>query len=195
VSASNEVLIADRDNFVVRAIGQPTFTPRDCTGAGAATCIPGGGRSSTDCLTEFKVATSAPNLSCIDGDPACDADESPNGQCTFRMGICLNNQDTRLGCTTGAIVSVRLTGKLARGAGAQVLLDGLRELTPTTTLGNGRGLNFDGAFRELNRCTPAGDFVVARKKRKGTGTLGAVTTSSPRAKDKDKLKLRCLAPQ
>ena len=198
VLASDQILIADRDNFVVRAIGQLTFVPADCTGAGAATCIPGGGKASADCVTEFKIAArggggSAPSLSCADGDPSCDADGTI-GQCTFRIGVCLNNEDTRFGCTPGGITSLKLTGNQAGGAGGQALLAGFGRLAPTTPLGKGHGVHFDSAFTDRNRCTRAGDFVVVRRKRKGKGHLGAVTTTTASGKDKDKLKLTCLPP-
>jgi sugar lactone lactonase YvrE len=200
VLASDQVLVADRDNFVVRALGQITFVPPDCTGEGAATCVPGGGKTSTDCLTEFKLTPPggrgpAPSLSCVDGDSTCDADTTI-GQCTFRIGVCLNNEDPRLDCTPGAIASLKLTGKQAAGAGAQALLTGLATLAPTTPLAKARGVAFDRALSDRNRCTPPGDFVVVRKKKKkGTGKLGVVTAvTASKGKDKDRLKLTCLPP-
>jgi hypothetical protein len=110
------------------------------------------------------------------------------------MGLCLNNQDSRLNCSPGAITAIKLTGNQAGGAGAQALLTALGTLAPTTPLGKGHGVAFNGALRDANVCTDPADFVVVRRKKKGKGTLGLVVTSTPSGKDKDKLKLTCLPP-
>jgi sugar lactone lactonase YvrE len=196
VLASDSVLVADRDNFVVRLLGDLAF---DCTGEGAATCVPGGGKSGPDCFTEFKLAMElppglpSPKLSCVDGNPDCDAD-AQSGQCTFRIAACVNNEETRFACTPGAVTSIKLTGNLAAGGGGQTLLDGLGALGPSGPLRKGRGVAYTSALADRNRCTPLGDFVVTIKRKKGKGQLGALTTTAASGKDKDKLKLFCLPP-
>jgi sugar lactone lactonase YvrE len=199
---SQQVVVSDRDNFVVRAIGNITSdctkVADDCRGAGAPTCIPGGGPAKKDCFGEFKFKTAlpgsvpAPRITCTDGDPACDADDV-NGQCTFRLSLCLNNEDARLSCSPGGTTSVKLSGKAASGAGAQAIVSAIGALGATPS-GNGRGVTFPSAFTERNQCTPFSDFVVARTKKKAKSKLGAVIATSGSGKDKDKLKLICQQP-
>jgi hypothetical protein len=202
VISSQQVLVSDRDNSVVRAIGAITSdctkVADDCRGAGASTCIPGGGKKSKDCFGEFKFKTALPGgvppprLVCTDGDPACDADEI-DGQCTFRLSLCLNNEDSRLNCTPGGTTSLKLTGKQARSAGAQALVSAIGALGASPS-GNGRGASFPTAFTERNQCTPFSDFVVTRPKKKAKSKLGAVISTNGAGKDKDKLKLICQRP-
>ena len=67
-------------------------------------------------------------------------------------------------------------------------------LAASTPLGKGVGVVYSSAFAERNVCTPLADFVVPRKKKKGKGALNVVVTTVASGKDKDKLKLFCLAP-
>jgi sugar lactone lactonase YvrE len=196
VLGSDQVLIADRDNFAVRLLGNAAFA---CTGDGASTCIPGGGKQAgTDCILEFKVlaplpaGVPPPTLSCVDGDAACDADGVSNGQCTFRIRGCLNNEDTRLPCVPGAITAIKV--RQSKGDGGQAFATSLGALAPSTLLSKGRGVAFRRTFTYRNACTPASDFVVVRKKKKGKGALSALASTASSGRDKDKLKLGCLAP-
>jgi sugar lactone lactonase YvrE len=197
VLASDQVLVADRDNFVVRLLGEISV---DCTGEGAANCVPGGGKAGADCFMEFKVVatlpagTPSPKINCVDGDPTCDADGANNGQCRFRLSGCLNNEDARVACVPGSISSIKLAGNQGKGAGGQALASGLAGLAASTPLGKGVGVVYSTAFADRNVCTPLADFVVPRKKKKGKGALNAVVTTVASGKDKDKLKLFCLAP-
>jgi Tol biopolymer transport system component len=90
-------------------------------GEHAAGLIPGGGRPATDCMSEWVVDNSGnepefdrkgllnSTQTCTDGDRLCDTDGQVNGSCTFKVGVCLNNDDRRLGsqgqsaCTPGHI--------------------------------------------------------------------------------------------
>jgi sugar lactone lactonase YvrE len=196
---SQQVVFSDRDNFVVRALGTITSdctkVADDCRGAGAPTCIPGGGPAKKDCFGEFKFKTArpgsipSPKIVCTDNDPSCDADDI-GGQCTFRFSLCLNNEDSRLSCNPGGTTSLKLSGKLASSAGAQSLVSALGTLGATPT-GNGRSVSFPSAFTDRNQCTPFSDFVLARTKKKAKSKLGAVVTTAGSGKDKDKLKLIC----
>ena len=197
VLAPDQVLIAERDNFVVRALGEITT---DCSGAAAATCVPGGGKPAADCFMEFKVlaplpgGVPPPKISCVDGNPACDQDDV-GGQCTFRLAGCLNNTDPRIpSCGQATIAAVKLGGNQGKGAGGQSLSAGLGALAPSAPLSRGRGVSFTNGFTEANSCSPFGDFVVKRGKKNGKGKLSVVTTTAASGKDKDKLKLLCLAP-
>jgi hypothetical protein len=76
--------------------------------------IPGGGNPETDCRGEWEVPNPTntpfldpkglPNLkqTCVDGDPACDADLTANGTCTFRVAICLDQSDPALPACTAS---------------------------------------------------------------------------------------------
>jgi hypothetical protein len=202
VLASNQVLFADRDNFVVRSLGTVVTdcskVSDDCRGAAGATCIPGGGRLERDCFGEFKLKTALPGalpfprLRCADGDPACDTDDSL-GQCTFRVSLCLNNEDTRLPCSPANTTALKLSGRLAMSEAGQAMLTAVRALAPSSSANKGRGVVFASAFGDRNQCTPFSEFVVVRKRKNGKGKLGLVVKTQA-GKDKDKLKLICLAP-
>ncbi len=182
---------------MVRALGEIAF---DCSGSAASSCVPGGGKAAADCFMEFKVATPLaggvppPKISCVDGDPSCDHD-AIGGQCTFRLAGCLNNTDPRIPtCGPAAIISVKFAGNQGTGAGGQALAAGLGALAPSAELPRGRGVSFTNAFTEQDGCTPVGDFVVARGKRNGKGKLSALTSTAASGRDRDRVKLLCLAP-
>ncbi|MBI3786436.1 MAG: hypothetical protein HY270_23860, partial [Deltaproteobacteria bacterium] len=69
-------------------------------------CSPGGGPLRTDCNIEWEVVPVPPlsakgiprnRLTCQEGDPSCDFDGNlTNHSCTFRVALCLNNNDIRL---------------------------------------------------------------------------------------------------
>lgn len=204
VVAPDQVLVADRDNFVVRSLG--TITPDctkvadDCRGAGAATCVPGGGKPQRDCFGEFKLknplpgSIPAPRIVCTDGDPSCDGD-AITSQCTFRVSLCLNNEDSRLPCAPGETTSLTLKGKLGGSAGGLAIVTAVQSLASGTSTHRGRGLSFSTAFTERNQCTPFSELVVTRgSKKKGKGKLGAIILTNAAGKDKDKLKLICQRP-
>jgi len=66
------------------------------TTALAAVEVGGGGSKSRDCLVTFNAAVNSPaakpkHVRCADGDPACDADATVNGLCTFDVSVCVNS--------------------------------------------------------------------------------------------------------
>jgi hypothetical protein len=202
VLAPDQVLVTERENFLVRVLGavpSDCGMPNDgCTGPGAATCIPGGGPSRRDCFAEFKVRSGVasgvpPRLACVDGDPACDGDQVA-GRCTFRIAVCLSNDDARLPCVPDALTSFRLRGDQGKSAAAQTVLSALRALDRSRVIANGHGVAFAPGFAGRNRCTPFGAFVVSRSATAGTGTLAALATTQVSGRDRDKLKLVCLPP-
>jgi len=73
-------------------------------GVGARTLalIPGGHGAKTDCYSEFDIAgvtsTAPTKIQCMDGDP-CDQDHMCNDTCTFKIRLCINNQNAVTGCT------------------------------------------------------------------------------------------------
>jgi parallel beta-helix repeat protein len=78
----------------------------ECTMGRPGRCVMGGRDGPNDCLVEFN--TTGPVsfnrdgtkvrrvLRCRDGDPACDRDAVPDGQCTFGISVCLANADPRM---------------------------------------------------------------------------------------------------
>jgi sugar lactone lactonase YvrE len=202
VVASDQVAFTERESFIVRSLGTLTAdcskVPDDCRGTGAAACVPGGDHGPRDCFGEFKLKMPLPpglspsRVSCVDGDPTCDID-GVSGQCTFRVAMCLNNEDTRLACTPGAIMSIRLKGNQARGGGAQTLLAAVGGLGSSYPIARGHGVAFSSALATRNQCTPFAEFVVPRRRRAGKGKLGA-SIGTQSGKDANRLKLVCLAP-
>lgn len=79
--------------------------------AADAVLVAGGGSARTDCLAQFDADANVPakrprNAICADGDP-CDADGMVNGQCAFRVAICVNTTgDPR--CTLEGVEGVHV---------------------------------------------------------------------------------------
>jgi len=125
----------------------------------------------------------------------CGGAGTTSGQCTFRVSLCLNNEDSRLPCSPGEATSLTLKGKLARSTGGLAIVNAVQALATGTSTHRGRGLSFSSAFAERNRCTPFSELVVSRgSKKKGKGKLGAVIVTYAAGTDKDKLKLICQRP-
>jgi len=83
-----------------------------CTAASPGECVPGRGKTTTECYTEFLVITDPPpavnlrtnlpdyRVSCQNGNPGCDFDnDGTDDHCTFHVRVCINNQDPRFLCT------------------------------------------------------------------------------------------------
>ena len=77
-------------------------------------CVPGGGSVKTDCAAEFLplgVGLTPPSrpgppktkVTCTDGNPACDADQTADGVCHVGTLLCINNTDPRLACTPSGV--------------------------------------------------------------------------------------------
>ena len=92
-----------------------------CTAAAPGACVPGKGKTSTDCYSEWFVDTTpppAPNLKtnlpdfrveCQNGNSGCDFDnDGTDGHCTFHVRVCINNHDPRLLCTPAEVASFDL---------------------------------------------------------------------------------------
>ena len=140
--------------------------------------IPGGRSPRTDCLAEWRVTTRnvVPSralgaLDCQDGDPACDADGTEDGGCTFNVAVCTNQSDpARPDCVPPA------SGTRIRHLSAGI------EPPP------------DGAVAACGRATP----MRAALRRDRTGRLRAsrrlrlrMTAVADRMRDRDRLTLRC----
>lgn len=194
-------------------------------GERSADLIPGGGTPASDCYMEWVVENPFNNpgfdkkgllhkiQTCRDGDPACDADATVDGRCTFRVGICLNNEDRRLvksgasACTAADVEIWELkkplptSGKPDEAANAVAIRDAIASLGPSTVGGVGNQLvTFAPALTSGPACSSLVPITVPLKGSKGRAALGArATTSVPPGasrgvRDTDKLKLVCLAP-
>jgi hypothetical protein len=88
--------------------------------AAQATIVGGGGRARTDCLAVFSTSVDLPgnhrrNIRCVDGDPACDADETVDGVCTFPIGVCANSTFDAARCVSTGVESVSVSHAIDDG--------------------------------------------------------------------------------
>lgn len=70
----------------------------------------GGGSAKRDCLVTFVAAINYPTskpkqVRCVDGDPACDADGTVDGVCSFELSVCANST-FEPSCTLDAVQSI-----------------------------------------------------------------------------------------
>jgi hypothetical protein len=87
-----------------------------CAERAPGRCVPARGKKGHRCLVEWRPEAAPrvrnglplPNLTCLDGDQACDAD-GVSGQCTFRVALCLNNRDPRFPrCRPSSVARLQL---------------------------------------------------------------------------------------
>jgi cysteine-rich repeat protein len=162
--------------------------------------IPGGGSTSTDCLSEWIVRnpTNLPLVDgkgrmrrtqrCVDDDPACDLDGGMPGSCTFWVQACVENTDVS-GCAPAVLTSWELTKPSIKSAARHP------ELAAARAAFAGVPAVLTGASAP-DTCSATIDVVVplrgtAPTSRTGTLTLGATATAGT-ARDKDGLKLLCV---
>ncbi|MEB2285973.1 MAG: hypothetical protein B6D46_04795 [Polyangiaceae bacterium UTPRO1] len=184
--------------------------------------VPGKGPSSTDCLTEWTVVNpgNTPYLDnkgvpsfkqrCTDGDPSCDMDGTINGECRFRVAVCLHVSDANLPLCglqpdLGRYVLRKPRPDAKRAidaANATALLGALQRLNAATPSGkHGNELAFTPVIPASapNVCTgPADIRVVLAGKPKAQIVMKSRAESVPApttvVRDSDKLVLRCQAP-
>jgi hypothetical protein len=167
--------------------------------AGALT-IGGGGTKSTDCLVVFQVGDGVPlkgtKISCVDGDPSCDADGAINGSCQIPVAVCANSTALST-CTLSGVRSITVQHALDNGD---------RKFDPEfqalqTRIDDGIDLpssDPDQCALPTNFHVPIkGPFKSGAKNKCGsiTKTLSLSSVSQVIAgrtsKDTDRLKLRC----
>lgn len=90
------------------AIALATLSRSACIDAAPGSCSPGGGSVKTDCVAEWLVLTTPPQVNaktnlplnrvtCQNGNPGCDFDgDRTDDHCTFHVQVCVNNHDPRL---------------------------------------------------------------------------------------------------
>ncbi len=195
-----------------------TFTAGPVSGCdlpAPGACVPGRGKASSDCVTEWLLEPVPPvdrakvprrnvpaaRLACHDGDPSCDFDGGvKNGGCTFHVAVCVNNDDPRAaasGCVPTSIASYLVKKPSAtRPKDAADVANGtaLRNAMAALALSGGTvtgGLvSFVPAESIANTCTPFQDIRVPI----GARTLRTRAATATGVVDTDQLSLRCLPP-
>jgi hypothetical protein len=160
--------------------------------SGGACSAPGGGSLTTDCMVEYdgvtlnNPTTRPRGVLCTDGDPACDADATPNGACNFKITACLNNPDPRFpSCVTPNVASITVKNRPPTSASYNpqlaALQSAIQALVPTAA----------------NVCTGEQNISVPLRVRNGafrpnTVKIRSVALASAGTKDNDRVKLKCL---
>ena len=192
-------LVVDRNNSRIRQIGEAAGGggggggggDPDCT---KGTCSPGGGPKKTDCFLEFNTGLgSGQTITCKDGDPGCDHDQTP-GQCTVRVQLCFGVLDPRLAgkCTPQPARSLQLVKPPAsQGTAARALLDAF---SSAGSVGGGSKpvITFTDA---LTGCRGDAQVVVPIKRKKGKLAIRTVTSiagTGRAARDPDPLVIVCV---
>jgi hypothetical protein len=175
--------------------------------------IPGGGNPATDCRGEWEVPnpTNTPFLdtkglpnqkqTCVDGDPACDADLTANGTCTFRVAICLDQSDAALPtCTAGGTTGylVKKPAPIAQkdpidAANGTALVNVVKALGGTVTGPKQNDVQFTSPLPAPICTAFARVKVPLRSSTKvGKRTIVGCPELAGKCKDRDKLKLACV---
>lgn len=139
--------------------------------------ITGGGRTATDCAIELATSASS-SRDCHDGDPRCDRDAIA-GQCTIDVLPCVQIADTRLACTPSMPAGVLVRKPSVRKNPA---LRAAFEASLAAAVAAGPGA-----------CGPAVEVVIPLGSRRTATTRLSVQATTPAGRERDKLRLRCLA--
>lgn len=80
----------------------------------------GGGAARSDCLLVFEASVNDPpsrprRVRCADGDTACDADGTVNGQCVIPVGVCANSTFDLARCVPNRVNAVTVDHALDNG--------------------------------------------------------------------------------
>jgi hypothetical protein len=160
--------------------------PGDGCGTPSA-CVAGGRSRTSECIVETRVRGVAVQKgraqpgTCIDGDPACDADGKAGDGCLVSIGLCTGYPDSRF-----PRCAPRVAATLALEMSGTPAADGLaRALTAAYGMGSGA------------RCIDAPAVSVPlRRRRNGKAGTGKVVvavsaTAADGVKDEDRVVLRC----
>ena len=155
------------------------------------------GKGSKDCLVEFSISPVPPDdsngfptakIDCLDNDPSCDNDITP-GQCTFKVGVCVNVTESRFTCSANGAATYELKTPSAK--------DTLKPSKNVFVRENRRLL--DGEIASVvpggaNQCSDEVSFVVPLKKgvSKGKSKINVQVVGALNAKDSDTVKFTCL---
>jgi hypothetical protein len=178
----------------------PCSVSPDCTESAPGLCSPGTSHASR-CALEWQVN---PNLTiqkglptskvtCTDGQPFCDFDDTANGSCTFHVAACLNSADPRVTCAQLPIQSIQLVEPNATSSdptdqtNAATLLGGLQNADGNST-GTivGSTVSYTPAATTVDSCTNFLDIIVPIGKRSFS-----LKTASGTTRLSNKLRLTC----
>jgi hypothetical protein len=100
-----------RGGFGRRAAGIALCASVSLAPVAQAVIYGGGGGARSDCLLVFSAPLNEPlarpkRVRCTDGDPACDADGTVNGQCVFAVGVCANSTFNPDRCTSPGVNTI-----------------------------------------------------------------------------------------
>jgi sugar lactone lactonase YvrE len=196
MAPDGRLLIVDRDNHRIRAVGEASGGGGGGGGGGSGdpdctkgTCATGGGSRKTDCFVEFNAGMAArgQKFVCKDGDPTCDHDSTPR-QCTVSLKLCFGVADPRLGkCTPQGVKSVQMVRPISS------VVDALGRQASASVGGGAKPLvTFADA---VTGCTASSDVVVPIKKRKGKvvlKTMASTGTGGRLSRDPDTVTVVCV---
>jgi hypothetical protein len=153
----------------------PGSSTTSTTGAGSTTSttvptITGTGNQASECFVTVTgpPATSDGHVTCVDGDPACDADGVANGACAFDLRVCV--AEVLSGCRVSSITAVS-----AKPASLHVALPVVPTSTPTC-----------GPETQIVVPLPRHGHGVGRR----TLTLTAENTGKPK-RERDRIRFQC----
>src|SRR5262249_25301877 len=166
-------------------------------GAGRVRVL-GGGSAAKDCRAQWVLINTTTNLNnqvCQDGDVSCDGDATPDGACTFKIGICFNasTPDCSVDTTTSYELNrpVPTHGAANDRSAASNLINALKLLGGTVGGNTQNVVTFSPALSGI-RCTPLADVRVAtRRGRAGRSILRGSAHSGDGVMDPDRLRLMC----
>ncbi len=183
------------------------------TGGFVPPLVPGGGATRYDCHAQWQVIdpTNTPfrdvagrlsrKQDCRDGDPACDADRTPDGVCTYRLGVCFNRAEATLpDCPAGGdpvtsytlLAPTPVSRNATDVANAQTLLDALVALGGVQGGVRQNEVTFTTPI-DYGPCTALGQVQVPLRGsgRPGRKNVRGVALLGSGARDVDRLRLGC----
>jgi hypothetical protein len=163
----------------------------ECADAAPGRCVSGRGLARRRCFVEWLPVPAPPikrglpsvRLECSDGDPRCDIDQVP-GQCTFRVSLCINNDDPRFPtCAPFPLFSLKIASP--DPARPKDTADALNAAALAAAI--------DLRDQRLNQCSALVPVVVpARGERPGSRRLRAKVVTLAGDRGMAKLKLTCV---
>lgn len=148
--------------------------------------VAGGGPATTDCAAVWDGVTAtkgATAVLCHDGDPACDADATVDGACTFGVNVCLLS-DAGGACAASAVSAVTVSSVLSK-AGTLVTTPLVAPAVPASEPTCGSAAVVRLPLRSGKRGQKPSAPLQLRMRT--TATVAGHTR-----KDADRLTLRCL---
>jgi hypothetical protein len=137
---------------------------------------------------------------CLDGDPACDADRTVDGVCTYRLGVCLNHADPALSdCPAGGdpVVAYELTQPTPTTRKPTDAANGTSLADALLTLGGERGgtrqnvVTFTSPIEAATCSALTTVQVPVKGRRPGGKILRGKALLGSGVSDDDRLRLEC----